>query len=133
MVHVTGTLNEREATRSLALLERDKLWPITYSRVAAMRFYQSGFSRLLPHDWQGCGPRESSRPGRVLARLNESFSAYSSVISLVDGSRMRRARAIDIRRRGDECQQFPTMKIIERTNSYLPNLRAVVSWDLATL
>jgi hypothetical protein len=98
-----------------------------------MRFYQSRFFRLLPHDCEGCGAPASSRRGNVLAYPNESLSSYSTVIALVDGARMRSACAIDIRRRGAECKHFPTMKIIERTSSYLPNLRAIVSWDLATL
>ena len=89
-----------------------------------MRFYKSRFFRLLPDDYQCCGAPASSGRGRVLAYSNESPPSYSTVIALVDGSRLRSACAIDIHRRGDECQQFPTMKIIERTNSYLPNLRA---------
>ena len=107
MADVTDTQQERKTARSVALFERHKLWPITYPRVAAMRFYQSRFLRLLRHDCQAFGPPASSRRGRVLAYSNESLSSYSTVISLVDGSRMRRSGAINGRGRGEECQHFP--------------------------
>ncbi len=79
-----------------------------------MRCYQSRSFRLLPHDCEGYGAPASSRRGRVLAYSHESLSSYSTVITLVDRSRMRRSRVFDIRRRGDQCKHFPTMKIIER-------------------
>ena len=96
-----------------------------------MRFNQSRFFRLLPHDCQDCGPLASSRRERLLARSNEGLSSYSTMIALFDRSRMRSACAMDIRRRGEECQHLPITKIIERTNCYLPNWCAIVSWDLA--